>query len=106
MLSKLFRVVGIGENEFDSVASDAVKMRMMNPSARSRFIPMARCPAFVASIGRFRPYSRPAIAPLSAKPFLERVADVFAEFVPFAETHDYVKKILTYWWTNRYLWAR
>jgi soluble lytic murein transglycosylase len=32
--------------------------------------------------------------------------DVFAEFVPFAETHDYVKKILTYWWTNRYLWAR
>jgi soluble lytic murein transglycosylase len=32
--------------------------------------------------------------------------DVFAEFVPFAETHDYVKKILGYWWINRYLWAR
>ncbi len=22
------------------------------------------------------------------------------------KSHDYVKKILTYWWTNRYLWAR
>ncbi|TMF04947.1 MAG: lytic transglycosylase domain-containing protein [Chloroflexi bacterium] len=32
--------------------------------------------------------------------------DVFAEYIPFAETHDYVKKIQTYWWINRYLWAR
>jgi soluble lytic murein transglycosylase len=32
--------------------------------------------------------------------------DVFTEYVPFAETHDYVKKILTYWWVNRYLWLR
>jgi peptidoglycan lytic transglycosylase len=32
--------------------------------------------------------------------------DVFTELVPFAETHDYVKKILGYWWINRYLWAR
>ena len=32
--------------------------------------------------------------------------DVFAEYVPFAETHDYVKKIEAYWWLNRYLWAR
>jgi soluble lytic murein transglycosylase len=32
--------------------------------------------------------------------------DVFTEFVPFAETHDYVKKIMRYWWINRYLWAR
>ena len=31
--------------------------------------------------------------------------DVFAEYVPFQETHDYVKKILSYWWINRYLWA-
>jgi soluble lytic murein transglycosylase len=33
-------------------------------------------------------------------------ADVFVEYVPFAETHDYVKAILKYWWLNRYLWAR
>jgi soluble lytic murein transglycosylase len=33
-------------------------------------------------------------------------ADVFTEFIPFAETHDYVKKILGYWWLNRYLYAR
>ncbi len=32
--------------------------------------------------------------------------DVFAEYVSFAETHDYVKKILGYWWINRYLWTR
>ena len=32
--------------------------------------------------------------------------DVFTEYVPFAETHDYVKKIEAYWWLNRYLWAR
>jgi soluble lytic murein transglycosylase-like protein len=31
--------------------------------------------------------------------------DVFIEYVPFAETHDYVKKIQSYWWINRYLWA-
>lgn len=28
------------------------------------------------------------------------------EGLPNSYTHDYVKKILTYWWTNRYLWAR
>jgi soluble lytic murein transglycosylase len=32
--------------------------------------------------------------------------DVFIEYVPFAETHDYVKRIHLYWWINRYLWAR
>jgi soluble lytic murein transglycosylase len=32
--------------------------------------------------------------------------DVFTEYVPFAETHDYVKRIHMYWWINRYLWAR
>ena len=32
--------------------------------------------------------------------------DVFTEYVPFAETNDYVKKILGYYWINRYLWAR
>ncbi len=32
--------------------------------------------------------------------------DTFTEFVPFAETHDYVKRIQFYWWVNRYLWAR
>jgi soluble lytic murein transglycosylase-like protein len=32
--------------------------------------------------------------------------DVFTEYVPFAETHDYVKRIQQYWWINRYLWAR
>src|SRR5438309_7801167 len=32
-------------------------------------------------------------------------ADVFTEYVPFAETHDYVKKIQLYWWINRYIWA-
>ena len=32
--------------------------------------------------------------------------DVFIEYVPFQETHDYVKKIQTFWWTYRYLWAR
>jgi soluble lytic murein transglycosylase len=32
--------------------------------------------------------------------------DVFTEYVPFQETHDYVKKIQTYWWINRYLWAQ
>lgn len=31
--------------------------------------------------------------------------DVFAEYVPFAETNDYVKKILSFYWINRYLWA-
>lgn len=31
--------------------------------------------------------------------------DVFTEYVPFQETHDYVKSILKYWWLNRYLWA-
>jgi soluble lytic murein transglycosylase len=31
--------------------------------------------------------------------------DVFTEYVPFAETHDYVKKIQLYWWINRYVWA-
>ena len=32
--------------------------------------------------------------------------DVFSEYVPFAETHDYVKRIQFYWWLNRYLWQR
>ncbi|MCA1644629.1 MAG: transglycosylase SLT domain-containing protein [Chloroflexi bacterium] len=32
--------------------------------------------------------------------------DVFTEYIPFAETHDYVKHIQLYWWINRYLWAR
>jgi soluble lytic murein transglycosylase len=32
--------------------------------------------------------------------------DVFTEYVPFAETHDYVKRIHLYWWVNRYIWAR
>jgi soluble lytic murein transglycosylase len=32
--------------------------------------------------------------------------DVFTEYVPFAETHDYVKRIQMYWWINRYIWAR
>jgi soluble lytic murein transglycosylase len=32
--------------------------------------------------------------------------DVFTEYVPFAETHDYVKRIQQYWWINRYVWAR
>jgi soluble lytic murein transglycosylase len=32
--------------------------------------------------------------------------DVFTEFIPFGETNDYVKKILSFWWINRYLWAR
>ena len=31
--------------------------------------------------------------------------DVFTEYVPFAETHDYVQKIQLYWWINRYIWA-
>jgi soluble lytic murein transglycosylase len=31
--------------------------------------------------------------------------DVFTEYVPFAETHDYVKRIQMYWWTNRYIWV-
>jgi soluble lytic murein transglycosylase len=31
--------------------------------------------------------------------------DVFTEYVPFAETNDYVKKILSYYWINRYIWA-
>jgi hypothetical protein len=31
--------------------------------------------------------------------------DVFAEYVPFAETNDYVKQIQMYWWINRYIWA-
>jgi soluble lytic murein transglycosylase len=30
--------------------------------------------------------------------------DIFAEYIPFAETHDYVKKIEMYWWINRYIW--
>ena len=32
--------------------------------------------------------------------------DIFAEYIPFPETHDYVERILFYWWLNRYLWAR
>jgi len=32
--------------------------------------------------------------------------DVFAEYIPFAETHDYVKRIHLYWWLNRYIWLR
>jgi soluble lytic murein transglycosylase len=32
--------------------------------------------------------------------------DVFTEYVPFAETHDYVKRIQQYWWINRYIWAQ
>jgi soluble lytic murein transglycosylase len=31
--------------------------------------------------------------------------DVFAEYVPFAETNDYVKRIQLYWWINRYIWV-
>jgi len=31
--------------------------------------------------------------------------DVFTEYVPFAETHDYVKRIQFYWWINRYIWV-
>jgi soluble lytic murein transglycosylase len=31
--------------------------------------------------------------------------DVFTEYVPFEETHNYVKAILTYWWEYRYIWA-
>jgi peptidoglycan lytic transglycosylase len=31
--------------------------------------------------------------------------DLFTEYVPFAETHDYVKKIQMYYWINRYIWA-
>ena len=31
--------------------------------------------------------------------------DIFVEYVPFTETHDYVKKILGFYWVNRYLWA-
>jgi len=31
--------------------------------------------------------------------------DVFTEYVPFEETHNYVKGILTYWWINRYVWV-
>jgi soluble lytic murein transglycosylase len=32
--------------------------------------------------------------------------DVFVEYVPYEETHDYVQKIQMYWWINRYIWAR
>ncbi len=32
--------------------------------------------------------------------------DVFTEYVPFAETNDYIKRIQLYWWINRYLWAQ
>jgi soluble lytic murein transglycosylase len=31
--------------------------------------------------------------------------DVFTEYVPFEETHNYVEKIQMYWWINRYVWA-
>ena len=31
--------------------------------------------------------------------------DVFTEYIPFEETHNYVKKIQMYYWINRYLWA-
>jgi soluble lytic murein transglycosylase len=31
--------------------------------------------------------------------------DIFTEYIPFAETHDYVKKIQLYWWVNRYIWV-
>ena len=30
--------------------------------------------------------------------------DVFTEYVPFEETHNYVKAIQLYWWVNRYIW--
>ncbi|HMF12435.1 MAG TPA: transglycosylase SLT domain-containing protein, partial [Gemmataceae bacterium] len=30
--------------------------------------------------------------------------DVFTEYVPFEETHKYVKQIDMYWWINRYIW--
>jgi len=31
--------------------------------------------------------------------------DVFTEYVPFEETHNYVKQIEMYWWINRYVWV-
>jgi soluble lytic murein transglycosylase len=31
--------------------------------------------------------------------------DIFAEYIPFAETHDYVKRIQLYWWLQRYIWG-
>ncbi len=31
--------------------------------------------------------------------------DVFTEYVPFEETHNYVKQIQLYWWINRYVWV-
>jgi soluble lytic murein transglycosylase len=30
--------------------------------------------------------------------------DVFTEYVPFEETHNYVEEIELYWWVNRYVW--
>ncbi|HYY90345.1 MAG TPA: transglycosylase SLT domain-containing protein [Chloroflexota bacterium] len=32
--------------------------------------------------------------------------DVFAEYVSFEETHNYVKRIQQYWWINRYIWGQ
>ncbi len=32
-------------------------------------------------------------------------SDIFTEYVPFAETHDYVKRVQLYWWINRYVWV-
>jgi soluble lytic murein transglycosylase len=32
--------------------------------------------------------------------------DIFIEYIPFAETNDYVKKIMSYYWINCYLWMR
>jgi soluble lytic murein transglycosylase len=32
-------------------------------------------------------------------------SDVFAEYIPFEETNNYVKKIQQYWWINRYVWT-
>ncbi|MBI2755139.1 MAG: transglycosylase SLT domain-containing protein [Chloroflexi bacterium] len=31
--------------------------------------------------------------------------DVFAEYIAFFETHDYVQRIYTYWTLNRYIWG-
>ncbi|MBV9543329.1 MAG: lytic transglycosylase domain-containing protein [Chloroflexi bacterium] len=32
-------------------------------------------------------------------------SDVFAEYIPFEETNNYVKRTQSYWWINRYIWA-
>jgi soluble lytic murein transglycosylase len=31
--------------------------------------------------------------------------DLFTEYVPFEETHNYVERIQLYWWINRYIWV-